>query len=272
MNIMKHLCAVLALILLPLGTTAQEHIEKAFADFLKMKGNTYSESHSKDSDPETLQKKGLLDIYSFEVNNWKPSMLDNIRKAFRQDSENAYQENWATRATMEGAIQRKIMYNDRDGIYIGQYPNYILLCFIDKEQKDYRYAYVVEWNDKDGKGRLIKTYAPLPQKTKTKTFILPELPGNIPGSIDTLDLSSTSKNLHWLTEFDIYKKRIQDQPKGVAATFFATKIYDLCKRCDVLNETERYMVAEQINKLTPLTKDDMISTLFTSSIKMLTEK
>ena len=47
MNIMKHLCAVLALILLPLGTTAQEHIEKAFADFLKMKGNTYSESHSK---------------------------------------------------------------------------------------------------------------------------------------------------------------------------------------------------------------------------------
>ena len=29
MNIMKHLCAVLALILLPLGTTAQEHIEKA---------------------------------------------------------------------------------------------------------------------------------------------------------------------------------------------------------------------------------------------------
>jgi hypothetical protein len=78
--------------------------------------------------------------------------------------------------------------------------------------------------------------------------------------------------LHWLTEFDIYKKRIQDQPKGVAATFFATKIYDLCKKCDVLNESERYMVAEQINKLTPLTKDDMISTLFTSSIKMLTEK
>ena len=75
-----------------------------------MKGNTYSESHSKDSDPETLQKKGLLDIYSFEVNNWKPSMLDNIRKAFRQDSENAYKENWATRETMEGAIQRKIMY------------------------------------------------------------------------------------------------------------------------------------------------------------------
>ena len=168
MKSVYYLVTAIALFLLPLGVTAQEHIENAFADFLKQKGVTYSESHAKDSDPVTHQKRGMMDAYTFKAEKWNSSMLDNIRAAIRKDSDRAYQENWETGCSEDYvAKQRNILYNDRDGVRIGfEYPNYIQLCFADGNDSNFRYAYVVEWDGEKGTGRLIKTYAPLPQRQK----------------------------------------------------------------------------------------------------------
>ena len=278
MNSMKHFITALGLVLLPLGVVAQEHIEQAFADFLKKKGVTYSESHAKDSDPVTRQRNGMMDAYAFKADNWKPSMLDNIRKAFRQDSEKAYQENWETGHTENFAApkQREIMYNDRDGIRIGfEYPNYIQLCFTDAQNSAFRYAYVVEWDDEIGKGRLIKTYAPLPKKQKSgvRYFSFPDFSSDTVSfpetSVFTLTSHQSSSSTGWLTRFDIYKKKFQENPKSIVSSAYATRIYELSKNCSPLSDTERGMVAGQIEKLMPLTKDDMTLSLFNSALDNL---
>jgi len=264
------------LTILPLVATAQEHIENAFADFLKMKGITYSETHSKNSNPETGQRIGMMDAYSFKAAKWNPSLLDQIKKAIRQDSEQAYQEVWAMDEEMQGNVtQRKIMYNEDDGIHIGmEYPNYILICFTDEKQSGFRYAYVVEWGEENGQGRLIKAYAPLPNKKKSsvRAFSIPDISSEtfeIPSDFSWPQTSQQMSSSSWLTKFGIYKKSFQDKPKDVTATAFATKIYELCKDCGSLNDTERTMVTEQIEKLIPLTKDDMIQNLFKSAIENL---
>ena len=246
MKSVYYLVTAIALFLLPLGVTAQEHIENAFADFLKQKGVTYSESHAKDSD-------------------------------------RAYQENWETGCSEDYvAKQRNILYNDRDGVRIGfEYPNYIQLCFADGNDSNFRYAYVVEWDEEKGTGRLIQTYAPLPQRQKsgTRYFSFPDLSSDmisIPDVSVVMTNEQTAKHATssagWLTKFDIYRKKFQENPKGIAASAFATKIYELCKNCTELNNTERGMVAEQVEKLISLTKDDMILTLFNSAIENLKEQ
>ena len=283
MKSVYYLVTAIALFLLPLGVTAQEHIENAFADFLKQKGVTYSESHAKDSDPVTHQKRGMMDAYTFKAEKWNSSMLDNIRAAIRKDSDRAYQENWETGCSEDYvAKQRNILYNDRDGVRIGfEYPNYIQLCFADGNDSNFRYAYVVEWDEEKGTGRLIKTYAPLPQRQKsgTRYFSFPDLSSDmisIPDVSVVMTNEQTAKHATssagWLTKFDIYRKKFQENPKGIAASAFATKIYELCKNCTELNNTERGMVAEQVEKLISLTKDDMIRTLFNSAIENLKEQ
>ena len=273
MKSVNHLVTVIVLFLLPLGVTAQEHIENAFADFLKQKGVTYSESHAKDNDPVTHQKRGMMDAYTFKVEKWKSSMLDNIRSAIRMDSDRAYQENWETGCSEDYvAKQRNILYNDRDGVRIGfEYPNYIQLCFADGNDSNFRYAYVVEWDEEKGTGRLIKTYAPLPQRQKSgaRYFSFPDVSVLMTNEQTAKHATSSTG---WLTKFDIYRKKFQENPKGIAASAFATKIYELCKNCTALNNTERGMVAEQVEKLISLTKDDMILTLFNSAIENLKEQ
>jgi len=280
MSIMKQFAAAFAFTLLPLAATAQEHIEKAFSDFLKMKGVTYAESHSKDSDPETHVITGMMDSYTFKVDQWTPSVLDNIRKAIRQDSEAAYQENWVTDGENLRAdvALRKIMFNAEDGINIGMnYPNYILICFVDKKQSDYRYAYAVEWNEQEGKGVLLKTYAPLLKKktTKLQMFSIPELSSesfSLPDSFKWSYSYSTSNSSSWLSRFNIYKECYSEQTDEKVAFAFATKIYELCKDCSSLNEEERQMVTEQIEELKAQTKDKTALKLFNSALKNLKEK
>ena len=59
MKAMKQGWVTLILTLMPLTVSAQEHVEQAFNDFLKSKNITFKETHSKSSNPETLQKASL---------------------------------------------------------------------------------------------------------------------------------------------------------------------------------------------------------------------
>ena len=81
MKAMKQGWVALILTLLPLTASAQEHVEQAFQDFLKNKNISFKETHSKSSNPETLQKEGQLDAYSFKAKRWNDKMLDGIKEA-----------------------------------------------------------------------------------------------------------------------------------------------------------------------------------------------
>ena len=64
--------------------------------------------------------EGRLDAYTFTLAPKDLKLLDMLKEAVRQDSEDAYEENWESSSSPEAAYrQRKVMYNDNEGLVIG---------------------------------------------------------------------------------------------------------------------------------------------------------
>jgi len=306
MKALKQGWVALILTLLPLTATAQEHVEQAFQDFLKSKNINFKEKHSKSSNPETLQKEGQLDAYSFKAKRWNDKMLDGIKEAMNLDRDKAYKEVWGDDVFNESIA---LYYSDKESVKIGglEYDKYLLICFADAEHPGFRYAYAVEWSEILKEGRLIKAYARIPDaksNQKSNRFIFDTGLGDLKKyGIDrkSLNLDSimsspntdslfqlpesitkdgaiinirTNKEKHttssgWLSEFGIYKNFFMKHPKGSAATTYATIIYGLCKDCSCLNQEERDIAAEQIEKLEALTDDEFVINLFNQSRTIL---
>lgn len=299
MKKMKHGWVALILALLPLTASAQEHVEQAFNDFLKSKNISFKEKHSKSSNPETLQKEGQLDAYSFKAKRWNDKMLDGIKDAMNLDRDKAYKEVWGDDVFVNESMA--LYYSDKESVKIGlEFDKYLLICFADAEHPGFRYAYAVEWSEIRKEGTLIKAYARIPEaksNQKSKRFIFDTGLGdlgkyrvngnllNLDSIISSYDIDSlfrtpesiikdraiikirTDKEKHttssgWLSDFGIYKNLFMKHPKGSAATTYATIIYGLCKECDCLNQEERDIAAEQIKKIEALTDDDFVINLF----------
>jgi hypothetical protein len=170
--------------------------------------------------------------------------------------------------------------------------------FLDKDdpEKIYRYAYVLEWVEKDKKTqvRLAVTYATTLQyrnsKRQTRTFIVNgekvrvdgnsfsnsfSLGNGFPfGNSSVFDSDSTLFNHErssegWLSEFNTYKRLYQNNPDGAAANYYATYIYKLCKKADCLEDGEKQLVATEIKRLKAKTKDEFIQQLFDMGIERL---
>ncbi|MBQ1665886.1 MAG: hypothetical protein II061_07465, partial [Bacteroidaceae bacterium] len=162
MKALKQGWVALILTLLPLTATAQEHVEQAFQDFLKSKNISFKEKHSKSSNPETLQKEGQLDAYSFKAKRWNDKMLDGIKEAMNLDRDKAYKEVWGDDDDFLNETM-SIYYNDKESVKIGfEFDKYLLICFADTENRGFRYAYAVEWSEIRKEGMLIKAYARIP--------------------------------------------------------------------------------------------------------------
>lgn len=190
------------------------------------------------------------------------------------------------------------------GVDIGeQGRQYVYACFTDKQDttNTYRYAYAVEWGEDDGiiSGRLVKTYAVRADKRK-KTFSgvdfdnvrnISEYVSNVLRDVDFSGLDSLVRlkpgngdfkhfGVHvvgkddaagWLSKFNLYKNKYLESPTSSSASFYATSIYELCKRVDCLSPTEKALVREQLKKLFDCTEDDFILTLFMEAIGNLKE-
>ena len=174
MKALKQGWVALILTLLPLTATAQEHVEQAFQDFLKSKNISFKEKHSKSSNPETLQKEGQLDAYSFKAKRWNDKMLDGIKEAMNLDRDKAYKEVWGDDDDFLNETM-SIYYNDKESVKIGfEFDKYLLICFADTENRGFRYAYAVEWSEIRKEGMLIKAYARIPDaksNQKSNRFI-----------------------------------------------------------------------------------------------------
>ena len=281
---------------LPSVLLAQQNIQKAFDALLNENIVEIKTQHTLERDPETGKKKAQMDIYDFEVAN--PIGIRRVRdiqRAFDKDKETAYElrsgdhagNNYHTLAVGDGRSQ---------SVAVGRIKgsNYIYALFLDNDdpEKIYRYAYVLEWVEKDKKTqvRLAVTYATTLQyrnsKRQTRTFIVNgeevrvdgnsfSLSNGFPfGNSSVFDRDSTFFNQErssesWLSEFNTYKRLYQRNPDGSAANYYATYIYKLCKKADSLEDGEKQLVATEIKRLKAKTKDEFIQQLFDMGIERL---
>ena len=294
---------------LPSVLLAQQNIQKAFDALLNENIVEIKTQHTLERDPETgkkkaqmdiYEKKAQMDIYDFEVANPTGiSRVRDIQRAFDKDKEAAYElrsgdhagNNYPTLAVGDGRSQ---------AVAVGRIKgsNYIYALFIDKDdpEKIYRYAYVLEWVEKDKKTqvRLAVTYATTLQyrnsKRQTRTFIVNGEKIRVDGNSfsnsfslgngfpfdnssvfdsDSISFNRERSSEGWLSEFNTYKRLYQNNPDGAAANYYATYIYKLCKKADCLEDGEKQLVATEIKRLKAKTKDEFIQQLFDMGIERL---
>lgn len=166
---------------LPSVLLAQQNIQKAFDALLNENIVEIKTQHTLERDPETGKKKAQMDIYDFEVAN--PTGISRVRDIQRadKDKEDAYELRSGDHA---GNDYHRLAVGDGKSysVAIGRIKgsNYIYALFLDKDdsEKIYRYAYALEWVEKDKKTqvRLAITYATTLQyrnsKRQTRTFIV----------------------------------------------------------------------------------------------------
>ena len=296
----KSLILTAMLTALPSVLLAQQNIQKAFDALLNENIVEIKTQHTLERDPETGKKKAQMDIYDFEVANPTGiSRVRDIQRAFDKDKEAAYElrsgdhagNNYPTLAVGDGRSQ---------AVAVGRIKgsNYIYALFIDKDdpEKIYRYAYVLEWVEKDKKTqvRLAVTYATTLQyrnsKRQTRTFIVNGEKVRVDGNSfsnsfslgngfpfdnssvfdsDSISFNRERSSEGWLSEFNTYKRLYQRNPDGSAANYYATYIYKLCKKADCLENEEKQLVATEIKRLKAKTKDEFIQQLFDMGIERL---
>ena len=292
----KSLILTAMLTALPSVLLAQQNIQKAFDELLNENIVEIKTQHTLERDPETGKKKAQMDIYDFEVANPTGiSRVRDIQRAFDKDKEDAYELRSGDHA---GNDYHRLAVGDGKSysVAIGRIKgsNYIYALFLDKDdsEKIYRYAYALEWVEKDKKTqvRLAITYATTLQyrngRKQVKTFIVNgqevrvdgnsfSLGNGFPfGNSSVFDSDSTLFNHErssegWLSEFNTYKRLYQNNPDGAAANYYATYIYKLCKKADCLENGEKQLVATEIKRLKAKTKDEFIQQLFDMSIERL---
>jgi hypothetical protein len=296
----KSLILTAMLTALPSVLLAQQNIQKAFDALLNENIVEIKTQHTLERDPETGKKKAQMDIYDFEIANPTGiSRVRDIQRAFDKDKEAAYElrsgdhagNNYPTLAVGDGRSQ---------AVAVGRIKgsNYIYALFIDKDdpEKIYRYAYVLEWVEKDKKTqvRLAVTYATTLQyrnsKRQTRTFIVNGEKVRVDGNSfsnsfslgngfpfdnssvfdsDSISFNRERSSEGWLSEFNTYKRLYQRNPDGSAANYYATYIYKLCKKADCLENEEKQLVATEIKRLKAKTKDEFIQQLFDMGIERL---
>ena len=284
------------LMALPSALMAQENIEKTFEALLNEKNVEIKTQHSLERDPETGKKTAQADVYDFVVSS--PTGLTRIKavqKAFEKDKEAAYQYRTVSHPRSEyGSLA--VGDGKSQSVAIGKIKgsDYIYACFLDKDdpEKKYRYAYAMEWTEKDKKTqvRLAITYA-MTQKYRQsgnniRRVIVNGNEINVDGNsfsfgsglpfdmnsvfgVDSVFLNREMSSESWLSKFNTYKNLFLKNPDGAAASYYATQIYGLCKNVDKMDEVEKKLVKSEILKLYIVTTDEFIRKLFNMSIERL---
>ena len=292
----KNMILTAMLMALPSALMAQENIEKTFEALLNEKNVEIKTQHSLERDPETGKKTAQADVYDFEVSS--PTGLSRIKavqKAFEKDKEAAYQYRTVSHP---GSDYMSLAVGDgkSQSVAIGKIKgsDYIYACFLDKDdpEKKYRYAYAMEWLEKDKKTqvRLAITYATTQKYRQSwkniRSVIVNGNEINVDGQsfsfgsglpfdmnsvfgVDSVFLNREMSSESWLSRFNTYKNLFLKNPDGAAASYYATQIYGLCKNVDKMDEVEKKLVKSEILKLRMETTDEFIRKLFNMSIERL---
>lgn len=186
--------------------------------------------------------------------------------------------------------------------------DYIYACFADKDDPDhrYRYAYALEWVEKEKKTkvRMAVTYALRSEardngkgrKKHNATGIIvngndiiksdfKDYLGDDVVTLQSVNINGKDVNLNglrdslltkrnmtpesWLSEFNAYKRLFLKNPDSNTATHYATSIYSLCKKSEMLDPDEKKMVMAELTKLKAAAEDELIQNIFEMCIKKL---
>ncbi len=302
----KSLILSAMLIAMPSALMAQQNIQKAFDALLKQKQVIkVTAHHDMEKDPETGVKKGQADVYDFTLpagNPWRQLVVD-IEDAIYKDSENAYSVSSSENNKGVNYVTLVVGDGSSKSVAIGKIPDskYMYACFMDKKdpEKKYRYAYAVEWAEgEDGiKGRIATTYGTTQKyreasdngKVKIKSFSINGNPltkgqihemfvKSIPNFNDDFELNldsvvySANNSSQWLSQFSTFRTlygKYLSEGKMTSANIFASNIYNLCKKADVLDADEKKIVIGEIARLRDATRDEYTKNLLVLSIKKL---
>lgn len=95
-----------------------------------------------------------------------------------------------------------------------------------------------------------------------------KLSQSISGSIKT---NASSSSADWLGSFGIYYEKFTNNPAGSSASFYVSEIYGLCKNAKVLSDSEKNIVATQLDDMKKMTDDKYQRMLFDAAIEALKE-
>lgn len=278
---MKSRNLILLTILMAVSSTmmAQENIKKAFDALRQSRSQeeTYS-NHFLEKDPDTGLMEGMSDEYEFKTTYPDGKRLVTaIRQAFDKDEQAAYSVSTGSHGGAENYTSLAVGNGNKGGVAIGLMKDskWIYACFLDPEDtlRIHRYAYALEWVEKkDGSvvGRIVKTYATTQkfrQRRSSSKWIINGQEINIPTTLNGVFSDNGSET--WLSRFNNLRSLFQKKPEGAAANSWATQIYKLCKEAKSLDESEKKMVIQMIQKLKTQTNDEFIQQLFDVSIERL---
>ena len=159
-------------ILAVFGCVAQENVSKAFNNFtqeISQGKNIYTMCKSIDyRDRESGDVTGVCLVNEFKISKRDKHLITDLTHAMTQDSENAYHS--ASGKAGSKGITYAIAYgtgkNDFELIGADEDMNFMVVCFKDKRQNDFRTSYAIEWKqDNDGyyTGKIYKIFGKKPQ-------------------------------------------------------------------------------------------------------------
>jgi hypothetical protein len=281
---MKNKSIILAAIFMALPSTmmAQKNVKKAFDDFLAQKNFiSLSPQHLLEKDPETGKKESQSDVYDFTAPTTYKRLLTAIEDAIQKDSEAAYQIASGENNGPTNYVTLAVGDDSSSGVAIGKNEGsrYTYACFVDKNDPDkkYRYAYAVDWVERDGKiiGRLAITYALMPKFRQSRGITINGNKITLPTDIGGITASKKMSTTDFLSQFNtlsgFYRNNLAEtNGKGSAATAsFAMQIYSLCKDAPSLNDYEKNSVTTELKELRKLTKRDSLQGFFTRCIELI---
>lgn len=291
---------VVSIMMLSLQTIhAQGNIKRAFNVLITDTSTKVESTHKLNKDPETGIKIGQLDVYEFTVPASHHNLVEDIKQAFDQDKEKAYSLSSTSNANKKLYNYTSLAVGGEDyGYPLGDIKNsrYIYALFLDANDKSktHRYAYAMEWCEdaKEIVGKLIITYATRQELRKSKrqirTISINGNKFNIDGhqfsfgsslpldnsfvlDNDSIYSYGTKSLESWISEFNTFKNLFLKNPTGTATNYYVAHIYKLCKNADCLDDAEKVMVIQELEKMKRTAKDDIIKQMFVMSQERLTK-
>lgn len=257
------LCA--AMLAMPAVTTAQTNIRKAFDKFVNSKDVSVGARHELTKDPDTGLKEGLYDIYTYTIPKSKAAMLKEVEDAFERDKEEAYSYGSGVNSDGKSGISLAVGTDAYNLVAVATAKGafYVYSCFNDPDdaERKYRYAYSMDRLEQGDSltGRLVITYA-TSMKYRNKQYSFG------PQWNDDNDDSSS-----WLGEFNIYSKKLKEDPNSNAASIYVNNIYNLSKRAGSLTTVEKNLIITEIMNIKRKVSDDFMKVLLNSAIERLKE-
>ncbi|MBO5612161.1 MAG: hypothetical protein J5918_06160 [Prevotella sp.] len=87
----------------------------------------------------------------------------------------------------------------------------------------------------------------------------------------TIRLTTVNDTGDWLSAFGIYSSKFYKNPNGAYTSTYASQIYNLCKKSKILTDSEKNLVADEVDRMSRLTKDRYTKMLFRAAIEALKE-